>query len=756
MNKEKIRFALKEIMIMLAQIAFSRLQFGPIFPVGFAFAMSRVFFGGNLFAVTLEYAIANIFIIKDFYSLFLVAFEIVVLTLYYFFKEMFTVKKKRLFMFLFLILSMMLELYFAISGTILWKNFLIENCLKCLALAYFLKLYSIYQKKFIFLKCSNLDYLLFSVFIAMFVLGLFRYKILLESLGLCLFAFSAMLGCRFLPVDKFLIFSLSIAVCFGYLFSSSKFIILALILILLLVSFSKTFKYLFLSVAMLLFYVVLKISNELVISNIVSLGAGVLLLSFIPQRAINKLSEFFEDKNIDVIKENLWLEKEKDIKQGLTLMSKTLLKMQSDFKFLIVGKIDRKYASMELAGDVMTRCCEKCERKTICENSLIDKKQLLAEYIFYAISSGEISDNELSIGFKTYCNKTNLVLNEIKLISKQFLQFETSVKTEDESKLLISSELENFANLFQNFAKNIEKSPKINKNLSIIAKEMLLNNMIEVGDIAVFENKFGIEKIDVVAENSVMMRKELSTQLSKIVRAKVQIKKLRHLDFSGLSLVSFGVANSLKAEFAVSMSSKEDVSGDNCLISKIDDSRYFVAIADGMGHGKLAGKTSRMVLELIRNLFFVGIDLNLIIESINKLLLPVGLDNFSTLDAVVVDLKLSKCTFIKLGSSVSAIKHKDKTELVSSDSLPVGIVQNLTPTIVVKQIQADDVIVLASDGVVDSFADVESFKSFVNDYKISGLQRFVDNVIFELGMQTNKHKDDMSIIALKLLKNSPK
>ena len=411
---------------------------------------------------------------------------------------------------------------------------------------------------------------------------------------------------------------------------------------------------------------------------------------------------------------------------------------------------------MELAGDVMARCCEKCERKTICENSLIDKKQLLAEYIFYAISSGEISDNELSIGFKTYCTKTNLVLKEINLIAKQFLQFETSVKTEDESKLLISSELENFANLFQNFAKNIEKTSKINKNLSIIAKEMLLNNMIEVGDIAVFENKFGIEKIDVVAENSVMMRKELSSQLSKIVRAKLQIKKLRHLDFSGLSLVSFSVANSLKAEFAVSMSSKEDVSGDNCLISKIDDSRYFVAIADGMGHGKLAGKTSRMVLELIRNLFFVGIDLNIIIESINKLLLPVGLDNFSTLDAVVVDLKFSKCTFIKLGSSVSAIKHKDKTELISSDSLPVGIVQNLSPTIVVKQVQADDVIVLASDGVVDSFSDVESFKIFVNDYKISGLQRFVDNVIFELGMQTNKHKDDMSIIALKLLKNSPK
>ena len=133
-----------------------------------------------------------------------------------------------------------------------------------------------------------------------------------------------------------------------------------------------------------------------------------------------------------------------------------------------------------------------------------------------------------------------------------------------------------------------------------------------------------------------------------------------------------------------------------------------------------------------------------------------GLDNFSTLDALIVDLRMSKCTFIKLGSSVSAIKHKDRTELIASESLPIGIVQNLTPTVVVKQIQPDDVIVLASDGVVDCFSDEESFKIFINDSKITGLQRFVDNVIFELGMQSNKHRDDMSIIALKLLKNSPK
>ena len=252
------------------------------------------------------------------------------------------------------------------------------------------------------------------------------------------------------------------------------------------------------------------------------------------------------------------------------------------------------------------------------------------------------------------------------------------------------------------------------------------------------------------------MRRELVEELSKIVRAKVQAKKINHLDFSGLSLASFVIARAIKAEFAISTSSKEDVCGDSCLISRIDDDRFFVAIADGMGHGKTASRTSKMILDLIKNLFCIGFDLEVIIDGINKLLLPVGLDNFSTLDVAIVDLKLEKCTFVKLGSSVTALKHSEKTEIIKCGSLPIGIVQNLRPTIIVKPIRAGDVIVLASDGVVDCFKDIDSYKIFVNDYKINDLQRFADNVIFELGMSENGKRDDMSIIALKILKNSVK
>lgn len=756
MNKAKIRIIVKELLIFLAQIAFSRAEFGGAFFSGISFAFARIFFGGNLLVVAVEYLIANLFNIFNFYLLVCAFFEIVILSLFYYFKQTVKTKKKFLFLYLFLILSTMLKLYFSISWVFKIELYFIELGAKCVSLLFFVKLYSVVQKKFIFLKCSNLDYLLFSVFIVLFVLGIFKYEFLTKLFGLCLFVAAVLLAARILPADKYLLFALSLILCFGFIFSSVELVIFALIFVIFLVFISRIYKYLFLPIVLIMLLVFCKFSGKLNLSNIISLSSGVIFIALIPQRLVNKMLEFFEEKNSNIIQENLWQEKEKDTKQNLMLMSKTLKAMRDDFKFLIVGKIDKKYASRELAKDIIQRCCGACENRNICLNSIIDKEKLLSEYVYLAITSNGISLEEISVGFKTYCNKTSLILGEINKRAEQFTQFEASVKTEDESKLLISTELENFANLFQNFAKNIEKSPKINKNLSALAKEMLANFMVDVVDIGVFESANGIEKICVVAQNNVMMRRELSETLAKIVKNRVQINSLKHLDYSGLSLVNFVVSSDLKPEFAVSSRAKKSVSGDNTLITKLDENRYFIAIADGMGHGKLAGKTSSMILELIKNLFVVGIDLELIIDSINKLLLPVGLENFSTLDAVVVDLRMKKCTFIKLGSSVSLIKHETKTEVVTCDSLPVGIVQNLKPTITVRNIQAGDVIMLASDGVVDSFGEIENYKIFVNDQKIYNLQRFADNLIFELSMQANKHRDDMSIIALKLLKNSGK
>ena len=171
-----------------------------------------------------------------------------------------------------------------------------------------------------------------------------------------------------------------------------------------------------------------------------------------------------------------------------------------------------------------------------------------------------------------------------------------------------------------------------------------------------------------------------------------------------------------------------------------------------MGHGEQANRVSSMVVSLIESMFKIGLENELVVDSINKLLIPAGLDNFTTLDACVIDTKNAIANFIKMGSSVSLIKHKNQTEIVSSDSLPMGIVQNIKPTIIQKQIFVGDVILLASDGVVDSFESIELYKSFVNDSSIYNLKSYADSLIFDASYQNQSHPDDMTVIAVNLLK----
>ena len=383
----------------------------------------------------------------------------------------------------------------------------------------------------------------------------------------------------------------------------------------------------------------------------------------------------------------------------------------------------------------------------------LNKKEMFKNLMVRAIESKKISSADLSNGIQTYCHKSGIVASETQQLAKMFLSYESAMKQEDSGKLLIASELGNFANIFENFAKTIKYSAKINEKISKNVKESLFNALIDVKEIAVFENEMGIEHIDLIVSNEIALKKELADVISKSVKNRVQIKEIKHLKQSGFCLVSFVPKSKILIDFYVSSKAKEDKNGDSSVILKLSDSKYFVAIADGMGHGKNANRMSSMILNLIKSMFEVGLDINLIIESVNKLLIPAGVDNFTTLDACVIDIEKCECVFIKLGASVSVLKHKETSEMISSASLPIGIVESIRPTIVKKQIYQGDMIFLASDGVVDSFSSVENFKTFVNDSKIYNMQRFLDNVVFDAEMQNQAHIDDMTIIGVNLLKN---
>lgn len=753
-SKQKLKKILKIFLHLVLQIIFSRINlFGFISPVGLAFAFSKIYFNSNLILTTLFYAISKIYTFADLKMLFITGYEIVFLTLYSFSNEYLKFNKKLLMAEIFLSLANVLMLYFSTSSIYDISKFVINFALELVLFLYFYNFNKTYKNKLIFYKFSKNDYFVFSVFVFMLSLGVFSLAFIEKYLGLFLIILFIVFGAKIFPIDRFFVSEIVVLAGLMLVSQNENLFIFGIILgtIAVLIKEFNKWIYAFVLFAFSLFF--LLIFKILTIFNIFLVFFAIFVYILFPSKFINKFAELFEKDAVSIIFYNHQEQKVLDVKNRLLYMSNILEKMQCGFKDLLIGKLDRELASRELAGDVVKKACSNCENYKFCFMGNINKMAMIENMLFKAIEHKEIQTADLICGLQTYCSRSNVLASEINQMAQLFLKYERAMKSEDESKLIISSEIENFAGIFKNFAKNIKNDAKINQKLSKYLKECLINALIDAKECMIFENEQGICEISLIISNSEVLKKELAFHISKAVGEEVRLKKVSHLSQSGLSLASFVVKSKTQAQFFVASKSKEKVSGDNAGVFKLADNKYFVAIADGMGHGEQANKISRLVLDLIKSMFEVGLESNLVLESVNKLLIPAGLDSFSSLDACVIDLNFNECVFIKLGASVSVLKHESTSEIISCESLPIGMVSSIKPTIIRKPIFAGDKIFLASDGVVDSFSNVTAFATFINDAKIYNMQKFLDNVIYDAESLNQSHIDDMTIIGINLLKN---
>ncbi len=754
MNKQKLKFGLKICLHLLLQIIFSRVNlFGFLSPVGLAFAFYKIYYGGNIILVTLFYAISKIYTFKNLKTLLVVGYEIVFLTLYCFSNEYLKLKKKLLVAEVFLCLSNVLFLYFSVDLISHLVQFLISFVMQVILFLYFYKFKKTYKNKLIFYHFSKNDYFVFSIMVLILSLGVFSFVFVQKYLGLFLISLFIVFGSKILPVDRFFVALIVTLVSVFVVSGSNDLLIFGILFGLFSVLFRDFNKWLSSGVNLCFGLILLLILRILTIFNSFSVFFAIFSFILFPNKIISGFSGLFEKDAGNIILQNHQEQKVLELKNRLFYMSKILSNMQGSFKELIIGKLDRVKASKELSIDVIKKCCTSCENYRFCFMENINKKSMFENMLLKAIENRTIDTSDLTAGVQVYCGKSGIVATEINNMAKLFLKYEKTMKSEDESKLIISSEIGNFADIFNNFAKNIKNNAKINKKLSKSLKEVLLNAMIDAKECMIFENEYGIEEINIIASNSEILKKELAFNISKCIKNKVELSKISHLEQSGLGLATFVEKSKMSVQFSVAAKAKEDKNGDNAVFCKLDRNRYFVAIADGMGHGEKANKMSKMVLGLIKSMFEVGLDSRLVLESVNKLLIPAGLDGFTTLDAVMIDLNSNECLFIKLGASVSVLKHQNTSELIASKSLPIGIIENAKPTIIRKQIFAGDKIFIASDGVVDSFSSVEAFKTFVNDAKIYDMQKFLDNVLLDAQSLNKTHLDDMTIIGINLLKN---
>ena len=147
----------------------------------------------------------------------------------------------------------------------------------------------------------------------------------------------------------------------------------------------------------------------------------------------------------------------------------------------------------------------------------------------------------------------------------------------------------------------------------------------------------------------------------------------------------------------------EEVCGDSVAVFKNKDNRFFAFLSDGMGSGSVASAVSGITMGFLGNMLSAGKLSEELIEMLNVFLSSRIQKNASecsaTLDLLELDLMNGRTMIYKCGAAPSYIYRKGRLFKLRSDSMPIGILNDVD----IKKYELDlshgDVIVMVSDGV---------------------------------------------------------
>lgn len=201
----------------------------------------------------------------------------------------------------------------------------------------------------------------------------------------------------------------------------------------------------------------------------------------------------------------------------------------------------------------------------------------------------------------------------------------------------------------------------------------------------------------------------------------------------------------------------EEVSGDNYFIGDILEGNKLIIISDGMGSGHKAQSDSSNLIDTLEELLDAGFDKDMAIKIINSYLAEQNKgEHFSTLDMLLFDTYTGCGRIYKQGAATTFVKRGQWIEMIKSTSLPVGVVHNAACEKCVKKFYEGDIIIMLSDGVLDSII-VENKDDYINDFiqqsKYFEPEEIADDLVDNImAMSGRRLKDDATIIVSKIYK----
>ncbi|WP_122640628.1 stage II sporulation protein E [Romboutsia sp. Marseille-P6047] len=407
--------------------------------------------------------------------------------------------------------------------------------------------------------------------------------------------------------------------------------------------------------------------------------------------------------------------------------------------------------------------CANCSMKRMCwETRFNHTYKLMYRLIENIEDYGEATPQVIPDAFRKECMKPEVIAKVANYYYKLFaLDYDWNAKFA-ESRKLIANQIRNISKSIENLSKDLETNISIDLEKEKGLCDEFERNNIDINKINYLTkgDDFEITIEKRTCSNGYLCDKKLKSIVENCLDEKLSIQKVGCHTLGSNCTIKLTKAQVYKAITEVAYMSRDGyvLSGDNYTYMEVSDGKYIMAISDGMGKGKRAYDESSVTIDILEKMIEARIENEIVINTINNMLLLKSSDEmFSTLDLGMIDLKKGVMETVKMGACPSYIKRDNgDVDLISSSSLPVGILSDVKMDRHRTKINNGDYIIMVSDGIIDAGKS----NNFGDNWLIYFLQKIdstnpkeIANKILDraLELQLGEVEDDMTVLVTRVI-----
>ena len=483
--------------------------------------------------------------------------------------------------------------------------------------------------------------------------------------------------------------------------------------------------------------------------------APVCLYLFIPSKVFANIRDkltVYKDNNLGKYALN---RSRLSISGKLFEISSVFDEMSASIKKLSENADEEKQATADMGDELFVKCCSGCKKLSECRSRLFPSDDDLGKIVSLATAKGRLNLADLPSAFSSKCSHQEKIVeaaNDLVALSERELLKAESMKHGRE---LILAQTDGLSEVLKNIACKTSMRLETKGELAGAISKNLLSAGIYAYETQVFGEGNDTE-INVLLPKKQATSKLLLKAVKEIIGFSVTMTDVFNVS-EELTAITLKRTPVFDAAFSVAQKTKSDKekSGDTHSVTKISEGKFLIALNDGMGSGKKASETSATTISLIETFYKAELSSETVLSTVNKILSFNGEDNFTALDIGVIDLFSGSADFIKIGSPYSFVITKDAVKIVEGSSLPLGILDELHPTVCKTELHSGDVVVFVSDGISDAFGSSSDFIDFLSAQRALNPKSLADNILEKaLLLDGQVAKDDMTAFCVRIFKKA--